>query len=145
MVRGLMDGYRRRHPERQVSLVVPTETTPVVGAWEAMEEVVDNLISNADKYSAVDRPIEVSIRVESAAVVISVADRGLGFGNADMAELFKPFVRSDAARAAAPGLGVGLTIAERLCEAHGGRIWAKIREGGGAEVTVSSQRMPSHP
>lgn len=137
VVRALIDACLRQHPGRQINLSVPPEPRPVVCAWEAMEEVVANLISNADKYSPTDSPVDVSISHEPTALVISVADRGLGFGNGDVAALFEPFARSEAARAAAPGLGIGLTIAQRLVEAHGGCISARNRVGGGAEVIVS--------
>lgn len=137
VVANLFDAYRRRHPERQINLEVSREATPIVCAWASAEEVIDNLLSNAEKYSPPDRPIDVSVQVEPHALVISVADRGPGFGGVNVARLFEPFVRSDSARAAAPGLGIGLSVAQRLVQAHGGRIWARDRDGGGAEVTFS--------
>jgi K+-sensing histidine kinase KdpD len=137
VVKALVDGYRRQHPDRQINLRCLAEPTPVICAWEAVEEVVDNLISNADKYSGPDQPIDIGLRIASGALEISVADRGLGFGGSDVSALFQPFVRSQEARAIAPGLGIGLTLARRLVEAHGGRIWAENREGGGAVVSFS--------
>ncbi len=136
-VRDLIDSHRRRQPERQINLLVSGELTPVICPRESLEQVVENLLTNAEKYSPADKPIDVRVQIGPDALVISIADRGPGFGRANVTELFEPFVRSDSARLAAPGLGIGLSVAHRLVQAHGGRIWAQNREGGGAEVTFS--------
>ena len=63
-----------------------------------------------------------------------MADRGIGFGDAPVDALFEPFYRSQDARLAANGLGIGLALCQRVVAALGGRIWASPREGGGAEI-----------
>ena len=60
-------------------------------------------------------------------------DRGIGIGKDDGAALFAPFYRSDEAKKQATGIGVGLAVAKRVIDSHGGRIWATARDGGGSE------------
>ena len=60
-------------------------------------------------------------------------DRGQGLGGGDAEQLFELFYRSDAARAVTGGAGIGLFVCRHLIEAMGGRMWAKPRDGGGAE------------
>ena len=141
LVREAIDRHRRRTPERQINLLVSQEIVPLICPRESLEEVIENLLSNAEKYSPITEPIDVRVQIGRDALVISIADRGPGFGRVNVAKLFEPFVRSDSTRLTAPGLGIGLSIAQRLVQAHGGRIWAQNREGGGAEVTFS---LPTH-
>jgi signal transduction histidine kinase len=96
--------------------------------------LIENLLSNADKYSPPDQPIEVVVSADEHAVSVVVADRGIGFGDAPLEALFEPFYRSQDARLAANGLGIGLALSQRIVAALGGRIWARPREGGGAEI-----------
>ncbi|MCJ7725712.1 MAG: HAMP domain-containing histidine kinase, partial [Acidimicrobiia bacterium] len=90
---------------------------------------VANLLDNAVKWSPPGTPIEVAVdggRIE-------VADRGPGIPEADLDRVFDRFYRSDASRTM-PGSGLGLAIVEAVAREHGGTVWARSREGGGAAV-----------
>jgi PAS domain S-box-containing protein len=135
VVRKAVDSFARRHPHRDVSfsgeaprdLIVEADST-----W--LELLIENLLGNADKYSPLDGPIEVVVRVRDGRAHVCVLDRGIGIPAADADQVFIPFYRSDGAKARASGLGIGLALCKRLAETQGGRIWAAARDGGGTEV-----------
>jgi two-component system sensor histidine kinase KdpD len=94
-----------------------------------IEQVLINLLENAAKYS--QGAVEISASLAPGEVVVEVADRGPGIPEGEEARVFEKFHR--AARERSPGgVGLGLTICRAIMAAHGGRIWAQNREGGGA-------------
>ncbi len=103
------------------------------------EQVLINLLSNAQRYSPPGGHILVSSRTEGADDIICVADSGPGVAPGDRDVIFEPFFRGDRS-----GLGLGLAIARSIVELHGGRIWVEGADGrsrGGATFCVS---LPSH-
>jgi PAS domain S-box-containing protein len=126
--------YRRRHPEREVRLTTSPPSAVVDADPTAIELLIENLLSNADKYSPAGKPIDVVIESEDSEACLHVLDRGLGIAAEDAEDVFTTFFRTDAARRAASGMGVGLAVCKRIVEAQGGRIWAGPRKGGGADV-----------
>jgi two-component system sensor histidine kinase KdpD len=102
-----------------------------------IQQALDSLLSNAMVYGKSGHPIEVSAARDASTLVISVADRGPGLARGEENKVFQKFYRGPHTR---PGsLGLGLSIARQLVEAHGGRILAQNRDGGGA---VFSMRLP---
>jgi two-component system osmolarity sensor histidine kinase EnvZ len=96
--------------------------------------VLENLISNAAKYSKDDAPIEVSLRTnESGSAEVLVRDHGIGLNESDLESVFTPFFRSDRAKTLAKGMGLGLAVCKRLIEAQNGRVWAVRRPEGGCD------------
>jgi len=82
----------------------------------------------------VSEPIEVLIERRDDEACLHVLDRGIGIAADDAGDVFTTFYRTDEARLAASGMGVGLAVCKRIVEAQGGRVWAGPRDGGGAEV-----------
>ena len=95
-----------------------------------LEQVVINLLENAAKYAPPGSVIEVSASAGNKEVVVEVADRGQGIPVGEEVRIFDKFYRAKPAREG--GVGLGLTICRGIIEAHGGRIWAENRTGGGA-------------
>jgi|WetSurMetagenome_2_1015567.scaffolds.fasta_scaffold113866_1 two-component system, OmpR family, sensor kinase len=103
-----------------------------------IEQVLNNLISNAVKFSEPDTDINVSISSDNSKVTVSVADNGPGIPYSEQELLFKPFeklsVRSTAGESST---GLGLSIVRNIIVAHGGKIWVESEEGKGSTFYFS--------
>ena len=100
------------------------------------EQVLINLLSNAQRYTPPEGHITVSTRLARGEVILTVADSGPGISPEDRERIFEPFYRGDRS-----GLGLGLAIAKSLVELHNGRIWVNDSDHHGSEfcVTVPAQ------
>ena len=126
--------YRRRHPSREVRLTTTPPSAVVDADATAIELLVENLVSNADKYSPPEEPIDVVVERRDGEACLHVLDRGIGIAAEDANDVFNAFFRTDEARTAANGMGVGLAVCKRIVEAQHGRVWAGPRDSGGADV-----------
>jgi two-component system sensor histidine kinase MprB len=124
---------RSRVPDIEVAL----DVTPVwvSGRPAALQRAVLNLIDNAGKWSPADRPVQVRLRAEGASAVLEIDDAGPGIDDADVPRVFDRFYRADSARAL-PGSGLGLSIVQRVVDAHGGRATVARSARGGALLRV---------
>lgn len=114
----------------QVKTQFPPDLPLVLVDGLLIEQAVINLLENAVKYAPSSTAIELSIGVADRELVFDIADRGPGIPDGEERRIFDKFYRLDPARAG--GVGLGLTICRGIVEAHGGRIWAENRAGGGA-------------
>jgi signal transduction histidine kinase len=122
--------------ERTVSLDVP-EGLEVEADERRLLRVLTNLLSNVARYTPAAVAVTLRAAREGDAVALTVADRGPGVPEADLARLFDPFFRAEGSRSRATGgLGLGLMLVRQIAEAHGGSVSAESREGGGLSVTV---------
>jgi heavy metal sensor kinase len=102
----------------QVSQELPLRTSPLL-----LHQAIDNLVSNALKYSAAGSPVVVSAAGDHESVVISVEDRGCGIPESELASIFEPFFRSRQARLSGmAGTGLGLAIVAQIADALGGSV-----------------------
>ncbi|MFE0917955.1 ATP-binding protein [Streptomyces nigra] len=124
---------RSRVPDIEVALDLTSVW--VSGRPAALERAVLNLIDNAGKWSPADRPVQVRLRAEGASAVLEVDDAGPGIDAADVPRVFDRFYRADSARAL-PGSGLGLSIVQRVVDAHGGRVTVARSARGGALLRV---------
>ena len=103
-----------------------------------IEQVLNNLISNAIKFSYPNSTVEVSVGKREGEVVVAVRDEGQGIPPAELERLFIPFenisVRSTAGE---NSTGLGLAIARRIVEGHGGQIWVRSQVGAGSTFAFS--------
>ena len=105
----------------------------VMGSAEQLEQVFQNLICNAIKYRRPDTPahIHVSASTREGEWLFSVQDNGMGVEESGLDRMFKPFERLHP-HCGQLGIGIGLTICQRVVERHGGRIWARSDPGQGS-------------
>lgn len=112
------------------------ETVPPVNLDKRLiRQIISNLISNAIKYSPVDKLIIVSLAHSCDALEVEVHDEGIGIPSADLAHLFEPFHRAANVESIA-GTGLGLVIAKEAVELHGGKISVESQVGVGTTFTV---------
>lgn len=103
-----------------------------------VRQVVDNLISNALKYSESGSTVVTQIKEEEGQAVFYVKDRGPGIPREDLGKLFKPFSKTAVrVQKGEKSTGLGLAIAKKIVEAHDGKIWAESVEGEGSCFYVS--------
>ncbi|MBI2457260.1 MAG: sensor histidine kinase KdpD [candidate division NC10 bacterium] len=115
---------------RPVTTRLPAELPLVPMDDVLMEQVLINLLDNAIKHTPDGSPIELAAMADGEAVTVEVADIGPGLPTGDEQRIFQKFARGQPATSR--GAGLGLAICQGIVEAHGGRIWAENRPGGGA-------------
>lgn len=100
-------------------------------------QALDNLVSNAIKYSPGGGTVRISASATEAWVQLDVTDTGMGMSPEDTARVFRRFFRTESAREAAiPGAGLGLSITKTIIERHGGQILCESQQGKGSTFTM---------
>jgi two-component system sensor histidine kinase KdpD len=123
-----LDERLRGHP---VTVRLPPDLPLVPVDGVLIEQVFVNLLENAVKYTPPGTPIDISAEATTGIVRVEVADRGPGLSPEEETRIFDKFYRAPGTPAQG-GIGLGLTICRGIITAHGGRIWAENRPGGGA-------------
>ena len=129
--------HRQQFPLRAVAVSVKPAGLMLHGQPQYMKQVVQNLMSNAEKYSPGEGQIDLRARQKRDDVVISIHDRGSGIAPQEAEIIFQAFFRSDKTSTKATGAGIGLAVCKLLVQAQSGRIWAKPRRGGGSVFSFS--------
>jgi len=119
---------------REIRLDVPEEIPLALVDHALIEQAVAKLLANAGSHTASNLPIEIDAEYTNENLLISVSDRGPGIPPEATERLFEKFYRGDDHKTG--GLGLGLSIARGLIEAHGGRLTAENRDGGGARFVI---------
>jgi two-component system OmpR family sensor kinase len=138
---GLLDKaitrFRGSHPERVLEALLVEDSTVTVDPV-LFRRVIDNLLENAEKYTDdASKPIALTSRRDQDSAVIEVSDLGIGIGAEDLDRVFEPFFRVDRSRTRSTGgLGLGLSLARRIVEAHGGTLSLKSQPGQGTTVRI---------
>ncbi|WP_203248292.1 cell wall metabolism sensor histidine kinase WalK [Sporosarcina beigongshangi] len=113
----------------------PTSDLFVEIDTDKMTQVIDNIISNALKYSPDGGDIRFGVTMADHFIKVMISDDGMGIPQANVKRIFDRFYRADRARSRAMGgTGLGLAIAREMVIAHGGDIWAESEEGKGTTV-----------
>jgi signal transduction histidine kinase len=124
--------------EKSIDLVLAAKAVPAfVGDRVRLAQVLDNLVSNALKFTPEGGRVEVSTKVSGDLVSVEVSDNGIGIPVIDQPRLFERFFRSSVAdEQAIPGTGLGLAIVKAIVEAHNGEIRIDSKEGRGTTFRV---------
>jgi PAS domain S-box-containing protein len=123
----------------EVSVTVPRKTLFVMGDWLRLEQILVNLLTNAAKYTDPGGRIAISLERSDNRALLKVQDNGIGLEPDILERIFDIFSQAERGLDRTEGgLGIGLTIVERLVKLHGGRIEAKSEGAGrGAEFHVT--------
>lgn len=127
--------------KKNISLITKLPDKPITKKVDAhkFQQVLDNVVSNAIKYSESETEVEVGIKEgDENALIIYVEDQGQGIPEDDLEDLFVPFAKiSSEPTAGEKSTGLGLAIAKKIVEAHGGDIQVESEVGGGSTFFVS--------
>jgi two-component system sensor histidine kinase KdpD len=132
-----VDRLRPVTRQHRLRVDLPHDLPPMWFDPVEIGEVLYNLVENASKYAPPDTDIGLTVARGPREVSVAVEDRGPGIPAAALPHLFDPFYRASDGRPRPQGLGLGLAIVKGLVEAHGGRVWAENRAGGGARFTFT--------
>lgn len=133
------DDQPRRADRHGIALeLVVDGLDDMVADERKVRQIVLNLLSNAVKFTPDGGRIEVTARLAEGAAEIAVSDTGIGIAPEDQALIFEEFRQagSDAGRSP-QGTGLGLTLAKKFVELHGGRIWVTSEVGRGSAFTFT--------
>ncbi|MBV9476001.1 MAG: PAS domain-containing protein [Acidobacteria bacterium] len=137
-IEGRVSAFRVQHPTRDMRFDAHAAESLVIADPDRMRQVVDNLLSNALKYSPEGSDIEVRVAEEEGVMRTSVSDRGIGIPRDEIPQLFERFHRArNVSSRYYGGLGLGLYIARAIVEAHGGVITVESEEGSGSTFTMT--------
>jgi signal transduction histidine kinase len=116
--------FHRRHPTRPLSTHFSANSGVIEADPVLLRRVIDNLLENAHKYSPEpDSEISLSVSGQSGRACFEVHDHGMGIPSGDLPLVFSAFFRGERSRSRGTGgVGLGLTLAKRIVEAHGGSI-----------------------
>jgi two-component system sensor histidine kinase BaeS len=142
LVRNTVDRQRERFAAAGLVLgfSASSETVVVRADGLRLEQIVDNLLSNALRHVPRGGQVEVEVNRDGAEGVVVVSDDGPGFTEESLPHVFDRFYRAEASRTT-PGSGLGLAIVREIAARHGGSVEAASRAEGGASLTV---RLPLH-
>ena len=131
--------FRTRHPSRTLVLEIAENLPEVEVDPVLFRRVLDNLLDNAHKYSPEpERPVTLRVSAAAERVTFEVSDRGQGISEQDLSRIFSAFFRGERSRSRrAGGVGLGLTLVQRIVEAHGGNVDVKSERSVGTRVLVT--------
>jgi PAS domain S-box-containing protein len=120
--------------EHSLSLELEKNLPEIKGDRQRIKQVFGNLLTNAIKYSPAKGVIEVKIKNRKNDIIVSICDTGAGIAEKDQEKIFEKFYTGEgkALTGDAGRMGLGLTIAKGIVEAHGGNIWVKSKPGSGS-------------
>ena len=141
---GMVLAQSREENKERFSVSVPDDLRLNVDS-DLIRRALAQIIENAQKYAPPDSPIEITVSGEDGLPVISVSDRGPGISKDELERVFEKFYRGRRVKGKIEGTGMGLAIAKGIIEAHGGRIRALNRPGGGAMIAITLPRDAGKP
>lgn len=122
----------------ELSLHIPDNMPNTSIDPDAMQQVIQNLIDNAIKYSGVGKKIDINVQLKGKEIITSISDQGLGVSKKDQNKIFDRFYRcEESQKLGIKGSGIGLTIVQRVIVAHHGRIDLESESGKGSTFTIT--------
>ncbi len=146
LARRIQRTFQDKAAERRIdfSLSLPPGLPGIRGRLETVEQILENLVSNAIKYTPPEGKVAVTFSKTDGTVAVEVSDTGIGIGTADRPRLFSEFFRSEKAKAMEEvGTGLGLAIVKEAVQTLGGRILVESEEGAGTIFVIHLPAVPA--
>jgi PAS domain S-box-containing protein len=132
-----LQGFARQQKVRLVPNLSP-HLPEIIGDKQRLEQVLTNLIGNAIKFSDANDEVTILTAVHEAEILVQVKDNGIGIPAEDLDSIFSRYYQaSNKSERSAMGSGLGLHIAKKIAERHGGRIWAESETGRGSTFSFA--------
>jgi signal transduction histidine kinase len=139
----VVDEFRDNAKGPRVELHAPAHPVPIRADRDALDLALRNLVDNAIKYSPESTTVAVDVESENGWTRISVEDHGVGIPKHEQRGIFRKFVRGASAKTLnIKGTGIGLTMANQIVKAHGGRIELASEPGQGSRFTIVLRAVP---
>jgi two-component system NtrC family sensor kinase len=134
----VVDSLKSRSMEKSQQLIVdvPEELPPILGNPIRLRQMLNNLVTNAIKYTPNGGKIRIYARSEGGQIILQITDNGPGIPQADQPYIFDKFYRASNVTIDTPGTGLGLAIVKSIVESHLGRIWVDSTLGQGTTFTI---------
>lgn len=123
--------------EQIMTVDIPASLPAVLADRERLRQVVMNLLNNAFKFTPAGGKITLKAGADNDNLTVEIQDTGRGISREDRKRLFEPYFRRIGDRERLSGLGLGLALAKKFVELHGGEIWVKGRKGKGSTFGFS--------
>jgi signal transduction histidine kinase len=128
--------YERFSPAHRTELSLPERPVWVFADPERLTQVIHTLLTNAIAFSPRGGAVEVGLSCQGGETILSVTDHGVGISEEDLATIFEPFQKVSSALQNSPGAAVALSVAQRIIQAHRGRIEVSSKLGQGSTFRV---------
>lgn len=130
-------GVVAKNNGQALELELPASLSNVNADLSRIKQVVDNLVTNALKFTPKGGRIIIGARESEGNLIIEVKDDGRGLAKEDLERIFNPYYRKESDRNQLSGLGLGLSLCKKFIDLHGGRIWAESEPGEGSTFSFS--------
>jgi PAS domain S-box-containing protein len=131
LMRETVPYFQMHSKKHQFDLILPEEPVEVIADIDMLRQVLENILSNAVKYSPEGGTIRIIGEVVKDRYQVSIEDQGMGMSPKQVERIFDKFYRADYSNTAIPGTGLGMNIVKYLVEAHGGEVWVESTKGKG--------------
>jgi signal transduction histidine kinase len=131
--------YERFSDVHRITMSMPDQPVWVYAHPDRLQQVIHTLLANAIAFSPRGGVVETTLEVEGQEAVFSVTDHGIGISEQDIPTIFEPFQKLSGAHQNAPGNAVALSVAQRIVQAHRGRIDVTSKVGEGSTFRVRLQ------
>jgi len=139
----IADRFSSMHQSHVLELSVEGPLPAIMADPRLLRRVMENILDNARKYSRPGSAIAVRAHHDTVGLVVEISDQGIGIAAADIENVFKPFFRADRSRTRSTGgVGLGLTLSQRIIEAHGGSISISSRINSGTTARFIIPQAP---
>lgn len=137
VIESVLKNSKEKYPLRHIGVQLPETKIQVPFDRMRIEQVLDNLLSNADKFSSPESPVEIIVTLQDKCFLVRVCDQGIGMSPEESGQAFDKFYRASFSNTSPAGLGLGMTIVKEIIISHGGEVQIESRPEAGTTVSFT--------